>query len=216
MRSDAIYQHSAPVESITQVYGPGKTPADAKVIGGTYTQYAKPTATSRYLPATISALELTQPKASLDATAPTSPPSDRYVVEQQLSYDPVTANLRQARRTHDAPTTYLWGYKNTLPVAEIKNASATQVQAALQAAGLNLSGTLSDTDLRAAFAQLRQRLPQARITGFTYQPLVGLTSQTDPTGRTVTYEYDALGRLIRTRDEQGRILSQQQYHYAGK
>ena len=32
--------------------------------------------------------------------------------------------------------------------------------------------------------------------------------QTDPTGRTVTYEYDGLGRLVRTRDEQGRIVSQ--------
>ena len=55
----------------------------------------------------------------------------------------------------------------------------------------------------------------AQLTSYTHDPLVGETSQTDPTGRTVTYEYDALGRLIRTRDEQGRILSQQQYHYAG-
>jgi len=54
----------------------------------------------------------------------------------------------------------------------------------------------------------------ARMTTYTHDPLVGLTSQTDPSGRTTTYEYDALGRLIRTRDEQGHILSQQQYHYA--
>lgn len=55
----------------------------------------------------------------------------------------------------------------------------------------------------------------AQVTTYTYEPFVGLTSQTDPNGRTVSYEYDALGRLVRTRDEQGRILSQQQYHYAG-
>ena len=54
----------------------------------------------------------------------------------------------------------------------------------------------------------------ARMSSYTYDPLVGLTSQTDPSGRTTTYEYDGLGRLLRTRDEQGRILSQQQYHYA--
>lgn len=56
----------------------------------------------------------------------------------------------------------------------------------------------------------------AHLTTYTHEPLVGITSQTDPSGRTTTYEYDALGRLLRTRDEQGRILSQQQYHYAGQ
>jgi YD repeat-containing protein len=55
----------------------------------------------------------------------------------------------------------------------------------------------------------------ARATSYTYKTLVGETSQTGPDGRTIFYDYDTLGRLIRTRDEQGRILSQQQYHYAG-
>ena len=54
----------------------------------------------------------------------------------------------------------------------------------------------------------------AQLTSYTYDPLRGLTSQTDAAGRTVYYEYDALGRLVRTRDEQGRLLSQQAYHYA--
>jgi len=56
----------------------------------------------------------------------------------------------------------------------------------------------------------------AQLTTYTYAPLVGITSQTDASGRTTLYEYDELGRLVRTRDEQGHILSQQQYHYAGK
>jgi len=54
----------------------------------------------------------------------------------------------------------------------------------------------------------------ALMQSYTHDPLAGLASQTDPSGRTTTYEYDALGRLVRTRDEQGRVLSQQQYHYA--
>ncbi|MGI4823593.1 MAG: RHS repeat domain-containing protein [Janthinobacterium lividum] len=57
---------------------------------------------------------------------------------------------------------------------------------------------------------------EAQMTSYTHDPLVGETSQTGPDGRTTFYEYDGLGRLVRTRDEQGRILSQQQYHYAGK
>jgi len=50
---------------------------------------------------------------------------------------------------------------------------------------------------------------------YTHEPMVGVTSQTGADGRTIFFEYDALGRLVRTRDEQGRMLSQQQYHYAG-
>ena len=74
----------------------------------------------------------------------------------------------------------------------------------------------TDAQLRAAAARLRAQLPFARTTGYTHAPLIGLTSQTDPAGRTTTYEYDGLNRLVRVRDEQGRILSQQQYHYAGQ
>ena len=66
-----------------------------------------------------------------------------------------------------------------------------------------------------AYDDVRIYPSDAQLTTFTYNPLVGMTSQTDPAGRTTTYEYDGLGRLLRTRDEQGRILSQQQYHYAG-
>jgi len=59
-------------------------------------------------------------------------------------------------------------------------------------------------------------VPQdALLTTYTYTPLIGVTSQTDPTDRMTSYKYDEFNRLVRTRDEQGRILSQQQYHYAG-
>ena len=54
----------------------------------------------------------------------------------------------------------------------------------------------------------------AQMTSMTYDPLVGVTSQMDPTGRTAFYEYDGLGRLQRVRDEQGQLLREQQYHYA--
>jgi YD repeat-containing protein len=75
---------------------------------------------------------------------------------------------------------------------------------------VSLTGTASKLD------ELRLYPVGAQLVSYTYDPLVGVTSQTDPDGRTTFYEYDGLGRLVRTRDEQGRILSQQQYHYAGK
>jgi len=143
-----------------------------------------------------------------DARYPASP-------QLRLSYD-ATGQLQQVQRISGLRTAYLWSYAHTLPVAQIENASATQVQTVLTSLGLTATALPTDeAALRSLGEQLRQRLPQARITSFTHRPLIGLTSQTDPTGRRTTYEYDGLGRLLRARDEQGRILSQEQYHYAG-
>jgi YD repeat-containing protein len=53
----------------------------------------------------------------------------------------------------------------------------------------------------------------ALMTTYTYSPLVGKTSETDPSGRTKTYEYDGLERLLRIRDQDGNILRQFDYEY---
>jgi len=54
----------------------------------------------------------------------------------------------------------------------------------------------------------------ATMTTYTYKPLVGITSQTDPSNRSIFYEYDEFGRQIRVRDEQGYILQEKQYNTA--
>lgn len=123
-------------------------------------------------------------------------------------------NVLQQRRAHERPTSYLWSYNNTLPVAQIKNATYTEVQQHLQALGFTFSALTTDAQLRTALNQLRQSWPQAQLTSFIHKPLVGLTSQTDPSGRTTAFEYDGLGRLQRIRDDQGRVITEQQYHYA--
>jgi YD repeat-containing protein len=203
-------------EAITSVYGPSETFAQAKAIRGTYTEYARPTSTSGYLPSVYQALEVAQPTDNLMVAAPNLPPAARYVLKAQLSYDPATANVQQIQKTQDVPTVYVWGYGGALPLASVQNASASQVTAALSALGTSqatLNQMTDATQLQSTFAQLRQQLPQARITNFTHQPLVGVTSQTRPDGRLLRYEYDGFQRLLRVRDEQGRILSQQEYKY---
>ena len=127
--------------------------------------------------------------------------------------------LQQQTLTNGTPTTYLWGYNHTYLIAKIENATFKEVQAIL---GQPLIDQLSeatpadDNVVQQRLSPLRVQLTKALITTYTHRPLVGMTSQVDPTGRKVTYEYDGLGRLVRTCDEKGHILSQQQYHYAGK
>lgn len=158
-------------------------------------------------PAKVFSLPLTSPAATfapatITGTGIHTDPRYAATPETTLTFD--QGNLVELLPRNGSVTSYLWGYANTLPVATATGSGYTLLSAAYRSAGGNL------TSLRTA-----PQLVGALLSTYAYKPLVGLTSQTDPAGRTVTYEYDALGRLIRTRDEQGRILSQQQYHYAG-
>jgi len=56
-------------------------------------------------------------------------------------------------------------------------------------------------------------LSNAMVTTYTYKPLVGLTSSTDPNGIPTYYEYDAFGRLIIVRDIDNNIVKNYDYHY---
>jgi YD repeat-containing protein len=53
----------------------------------------------------------------------------------------------------------------------------------------------------------------AQMTTYTYEPLIGITSQTDVSNRTSYYEYDALGRLKLIRDQDNNVLKSFDYKY---
>lgn len=64
-------------------------------------------------------------------------------------------------------------------------------------------------------------LSKAQVTVFTHLPLIGVSSVTDPTGKTLYYEYDELGRLKRNyyyennimQESEKRVLQEYDYHY---
>jgi YD repeat-containing protein len=56
----------------------------------------------------------------------------------------------------------------------------------------------------------------ALMTTYTYDPLIGMTSETNPNGLTTFYEYDELTRLTLIRDQEGNVIRKICYNYAGQ
>jgi len=115
-------------------------------------------------------------------------------------------------------TVYLWGYNNQYPIAEIQNASYTTV---IQALGQALIDRVASAAIPAAtdlntINNLRNNtttLKEALITTYTYKPLRGILTVTNPMGLITTFEYDAFGRLTLTRDHNGKALQRYDYNY---
>jgi hypothetical protein len=133
------------------------------------------------------------------------------------SYD-LAGNLTELSKENNYSTCYIFGYNNSFPIAEIKNASLTEVNNAINASpSISFKDsnhhTLGDSMLQDRFDILRSRLPNAFITSYSYKPLHGITSLADPEGTRSFYEYDDLQRLKIIRDMDQNILRQYTYNY---
>lgn len=53
----------------------------------------------------------------------------------------------------------------------------------------------------------------ARMNTYTYEPLVGITSQCNENDEITSYEYDSFGRLQTVRDKDGRVIKTNDYQY---
>ncbi|WP_163406897.1 RHS repeat protein [Flavobacterium ajazii] len=140
------------------------------------------------------------------------------------SYYP-DGNVQEVSKADGTHIVYIWGYKTEFPIAMIENATYSEVLSYV--AGLQNKSNL-DTDhcldtetckekeLRDALTSLRNDATYKnkwQVTAYTYDPLIGVTSITDPKGYTIYYLYDSFGRLEFTKDALGNILSENKYNY---
>jgi len=61
--------------------------------------------------------------------------------------------------------------------------------------------------------ELRLYPQQAQINTTTYEPGIGVTGKFDQKGGLAFFEYDAFGRLVLVKDQNGKVLKQYGYQY---
>jgi len=137
-----------------------------------------------------------------------------YVVYDQ--YDS-HGNLLQYHKTDGINVSILWSYNYQYPIAEIKNATYTDIQAALgyndaQIESLAASSTPDVSSIRTKLTSYFST-KKSFISTCTYIPLVGILTKTDPRGVTSYYNYDTFNRLQNIKDKDGKIIKTFDYNY---
>lgn len=140
-------------------------------------------------------------------------------LEKKVSYDQYDdkGNILQYTSEKGQPVSIIWGYHKTQPIAVIKNAAYSSIESSTIAdlqskSNSDIDRATEDVLLR-SLNSLRSILSNSEITTYTYNPLIGVTSITDPKGLTIYYEYDEFNRLKLIKDYTGKILSENIYHY---
>jgi hypothetical protein len=134
-------------------------------------------------------------------------------------------NLQQYTTKDGIPVTIVWGYNNTQPIAKVEGitydqltslASPTAIITASDndAADPSKEGLLL-TDLNTF--RKNSQLTGMKITTYTYDPLIGVTSITPPSGIRQVFTYDPANRLketkVRSKDTTGAYTDKKAAEY---
>lgn len=145
---------------------------------------------------------------------------DSISQQEQVLYEQYNdkGNLLQYIKPEGMTVSFIWGYKEQYPVAKIENATHSQVVATLTSIEqTNIKeGSYSDVTMRSTLSKIRTSLPDSQVTTYTYDPLIGVTSITDPSGYTLYYVYEDFNRLQYIKDKDGNVLKSYKYHYQGQ
>ena len=110
-----------------------------------------------------------------------------YVLKTTFDKYDEYSNLLQFHREDDIYQSFNWDDQNNYPIAEIVNSEH--------------------------YTGLTGYPEEARITRYSYKPLIGIESVTDPNDVSTYYTYDLMGRLTTIFDQDHHIIKQTDYSY---
>ncbi|MFL9835849.1 hypothetical protein [Chryseobacterium terrae] len=142
-------------------------------------------------------------------------------LENQVSYDQYDSkgNLLQYTTKDGIVTSIIWGYNSTQPIAKITGVSYSVANglaaAIISASDLDASNSANEGSLITALDNFRKEpaLQNAQVSTYTYDPLIGVTSITPPSGIREIYKYDSANRLENIKDVNGKLLKEFKYNY---
>jgi len=137
-------------------------------------------------------------------------PDLRIAINQYDRY----GNVLEQQKANDVKEVYFWGYNGLYPVAKVLGADYATASPLINQSVLDNPAT-TDAQMRAELDKLRSGLPNALVESYTYKPLVGITSHTNPAGLTDYYEYDSFNQLMLIRDKDNNVIKTFEYHYKG-
>ncbi|CAM3049910.1 hypothetical protein DRF59_16280 [Chryseobacterium flavum] len=141
----------------------------------------------------------------------------------EVSYDKYDAkgNILQYTTKEGVPVAIVWGYNNTQPIAKVEGATYDQlvslgvITAIVDASNADALNPAQEGALITALDTFRKNtgLSGYQISTYTYNPLIGVTSITPPSGIRESYIYDTANRLEKVVDVNGNVLKEMKYNY---
>ncbi|MFC4632980.1 hypothetical protein ACFO3O_03630 [Dokdonia ponticola] len=150
--------------------------------------------------------------------------NDNLETKVNYEYYDNDGNLLQSRQEDGTPMSYIWGYNKEYIIAKVQNitytdlANLTTITTLQSQSNSDTSSCLGNANcneqtLRNSLETLRNALPEnVYMTSYTYDPLVGVTSITDPRGSSMYYIYDANNRLSEVYDQDYKLISKNEYN----
>jgi hypothetical protein len=189
---------------------PGKTVSKTEVVYPDQSNYPTAQAGSLLLPLSV--------KSSDQLTG---------VMSTDVSYDKYDSfgNLQQYTTKDGIPVTIVWGYNSTQPIAKVEGITYDQLTSLASPTAII---TASDNDaadpakeglLLEALNTFRKnsQLTGMKVTTYTYDPLIGVTSITPPSGIRQVFAYDTANRLketkVRSKDTTGAYTDKKAAEY---
>lgn len=143
--------------------------------------------------------------------------------ETEVTFDKYDSkgNLLQYTTKAGSPVAIVWGYNGTQPIAKVEGITYDNlvglglVSGIITASDADASNPANEGALITALDNFRtsSSLSSYQISTYTYDPLIGVTSITPPSGIREIYIYDTANRLEKIVDVEGKVLKEFKYNY---